>query len=550
MGGPLPVCTPRRGRPGGAPPVPPRHPAELRRRSRVLHRPARRAAVRRHALPEHRLPNGDFNLVEGGIQELRSPVVSGLRHSPSGQGHGAGYDSSRFAGSEPPLAINCAGYFGVFSSGIFSFGTSNTMNEFNVSITSTTRRRKLTSGKVALYPQYYCEYRDPQTGKRRRRAFNRKKDAEAYRSSLLLKVAEGSYVDERTAPTLAQAIDHWLETKVDSVKPSTLKGYKVVANGAIRGPLLIGTKQERADYTETGVAPKGGRFIKLLGDTKLTDLNTAMIRVWHRTVTEQCGAYTANRAKSHLKSILALAEEDFGVRAPSMPTGLPRARHKPKKAILTPEHIAKLITAAKEDPEHGLYYAFAFLAGTRPSEQLGLLWSEVDFDRNVIRIRRIQERDGSLTEMTKTEAGTRDIPMSATLREMMLAWRVRCPRKGKELHRVFPGPGRLQEWPKPRLGGGGALLYQNFRKRYWAPAFAKLGLPYVTPHSARHSFISTLQAQGIEVGLVAQIAGHANPTVTLGHYTQAVRDGSAAIAALDNAYRSEPATEVYHGRNS
>lgn len=410
------------------------------------------------------------------------------------------------------------------------------MNEFRVSITSTTRRRKLRDGTVALYPQWYAEFRDPQTRQRRRRAFNRKKDAEAFRNALLLKVAENSYVDERKAPTVAQAIDHWMATKIGAVKASTLKGYKVSVNGAIRGPLLIGTKQERAEHTETGIAPKGGRFLKLLGHVKLTDLNTAMIRQWHRTVTEQCGAYTANRAKSHLKSILALAEEDFGIRAPSMPTGLPRVRHKAKKAILTPEHIAKLIAVARDDAEHGLYYSFPFLAGTRPSEQLGLLWSEVDFERNVIRIRRIQERDGSLTEMTKTEAGTRDIPMSAVLREMLLAWRVRCPRKGKELHRVFPGPGRLQEWPKPRLGGGGPLLYQNFRKRYWAPAFKRLGISYVTPHSARHSFISALQAEGIEVGLVAQIAGHANPTVTLGHYTQAVRDGSAAIEALDRAY--------------
>lgn len=410
------------------------------------------------------------------------------------------------------------------------------MNEFRVSITTTTRRRKLRDGTIAAYDQYYCEFRDPQTRQRRRRAFKRKKDAEAFRNALLLKVAEGSYVDERKAPTVAQAIDHWLATKEGAVKASTLKGYKVSVNGAIRGPLLIGTKQQRADYTESGIAPKGARFLKLLGHIKLTDLSTGMIRQWHRTVTDQCGAYTANRAKSHLKSILALAEEDFSVRAPSMPTGLPRARHKQKKAILTPEHIAKLIAAAKDDPEHGIYYAFPFLAGTRPSEQLGLLWSEVDFDRNVIHIRRIQERDGSLTEMTKTEAGTRDIPMSAVLREMLLAWRVRCPRLGKELHRVFPGPGRLQEWPKPRLGGGRAYLYNNYRCRCWVPAFKRLGLPYVTPHSARHSFISTLQAQGIEVGLVAQIAGHANPTVTLGHYTQAVRDGSAAIEALDRAY--------------
>jgi len=45
-------------------------------------------------------------------------------------------------------------------------------------------------------------------------------------------------------------------------------------------------------------------------------------------------------------------------------------------------------------------------------------------------------------------------------------------------------------------------------------------LPEVTLHSARHSYISTLQAEGIEVGLVAKLAGHVNPAVTLGIYTQ------------------------------
>jgi integrase len=76
-------------------------------------------------------------------------------------------------------------------------------------------------------------------------------------------------------------------------------------------------------------------------------------------------------------------------------------------------------------------------------------------------------------------------------------------------------------------------------KRFWKPAFAKAELPYVTPHSARHSFISTMQAQGIEVGLVASLAGHANPIVTLGHYTQAVRGGEEAVKALEAAYTAQ-----------
>jgi integrase len=176
------------------------------------------------------------------------------------------------------------------------------------------------------------------------------------------------------------------------------------------------------------------------------------------------------------------------------------------------------------------------LTGTRPSEQLGLLWDDVDFEANVIRIRRIQLRDGSLSDFTKTAAGNRSIPMSPLMRELLIAWRVRCPRRDSQLERVFPAPGVARAWPLPRVGGGGPLIYGNFRKRFWTTTLKGLGLPAVTPHSARHSFISVLQAQGVEVGLVAKLAGHKNAVVTLSHYTHAMRGGEDAVKALDRAY--------------
>ncbi len=195
-----------------------------------------------------------------------------------------------------------------------------------------------------------------------------------------------------------------------------------------------------------------------------------------------------------------------------------------------------VIAASRHDEDKGVYVALPFLAGTRPSEQLGLMWEDVDFDGNVIRIRRAQMRDGSLSEVTKTAAGARSIPMSPLLQEMLLEWRVRCPRKDGELNRLFPAPGNIRAWPLPRDNGGGPLLYNNFRTRFWVPMLKRLGLPPVTPHSARHSFISTLQAQGIEVGLVAKLAGHKNAVVTLSHYTHAMRGGEEAVRALDRAF--------------
>lgn len=408
-------------------------------------------------------------------------------------------------------------------------------------ITKRTRKRKIKDGTVVLHDRFVLNFKDPHTGQRRQLFYDRRRDAEAKQRELTAQVAEQRYADPNASPTVGQALDAWLADREANIKPSTFKAYKVVAH-LIRGPLLRGTRRERALVTLGGKAPKGTTSLRMLGEIKLTDLSTGAIRAWHRTLVAEVGQYSANRAKSFLKAVLALAEEDHRIRAPSMPTGLSRAKQRPEKAILAPADISRLIKAAQSDTEHGPYYAFAFLAGTRPSEQLGLLWQDVDFEAGVIHVRRVQERDGSLTPMTKTEAGTREVPMGATLRAMLLAWRVRCPRKDGELHRVFPGPGRLQQWPALRKGGGGALLYQNFRRRYWAPAFKYLGLPYVTPHAARHAYISTMQAAGIEVGLVAKLAGHANPTVTLGHYTQAVRGGAAAVTALEGAYATARGT--------
>jgi integrase len=101
---------------------------------------------------------------------------------------------------------------------------------------------------------------------------------------------------------------------------------------------------------------------------------------------------------------------------------------------------------------------------------------------------------------------------------------------------VFPSLGAARAWPLPRAGGGGPLIYGNFRRRFWATTLKRLDLPPVTPHSARHSFISTLQAHEVEVGLVAKLAGHKNAVVTLSHYTHAMRSGEDAGKALDRAY--------------
>lgn len=405
----------------------------------------------------------------------------------------------------------------------------------SVNITKRVRRRRLKSGAIAVMTRWVVNYREPKTGKRRQFFFERAGDAQQKRNELITQIGTGTYSNSGRSLTVFEAMQHWLDNRGAEIKAGTLAGYRYYARYVI-GPLLVGTQSERTKFTRAGERAHGSRLLPLLGHVKISDLTTGDIRAWHKTVTIQVSAYTANRAKSYLAGALALGAEDLNVRPPAMPTKLGRSKPKTKKAILTPDQVTLLLSECRQDPDKGVYVAFPFLAGTRPSEQLGLLWEDIDFATDVIRIRRMQERDGTICEVTKTVAGTRDIPMCNLLRTMLLEWRVACPRHNGELHRVFPGPGQQRPWPLPRIGGGGPLQYNNFRNRVWKPALKRLGLPSVTPHSARHSFISTLQAQGVEIGLVAKLAGHANANVTLSRYTQAVRGGEVAVAALERAY--------------
>lgn len=410
---------------------------------------------------------------------------------------------------------------------------------FQAQITKRVRQRKLRSGEIVAQTRYVLNYRDPRTGQRHQNFFERQKEAQAKLSELAVAIEMNTYASNAKAITVGELMVAWLATREGVIKAVTFEGYQQTCK-LIVGPLLEGGGTVRQRHAWRGETPEGAKFYPLLGKLKLTDLTTAMIRAWHKLIVEQAGTYSAGRAKMFLKAALAFGEEEYSVRAPVMPK-IGRGKGKAKKVVLQPEDVARLIAAAKEDPERGIYYAFPFLAGTRPSEQLGLRWEDIDFERNLIRICGMQERNGVRSDVTKTDAGMRELPMSGMMREMLLAWRVRCPRKDGQLDRVFPAPGVPRAWPLPRAGGGGPLLYNNYRVRYWVPALKGLGLPYVTPHSARHAFISTLQAQGIEVGLVAKLAGHKNATVTLSHYTQAMRGGEAAVEALDRAYAPKSA---------
>jgi integrase len=224
-----------------------------------------------------------------------------------------------------------------------------------------------------------------------------------------------------------------------------------------------------------GKKPVDAQFMEMLGQIPIAVLTTAGIRAWHKTLCETVSPYIARVAKKHLRSALGLAAEDFGVPVPTMPSRVGRGRPRTKKVILTPDQIGVLIRAAIQDEEKGVYYAFPFLTGVRPSEQLAIQWEDIDLTTETIHIRRVRERDGSTTEVTKTEAGTRSIPLSPVLGAILRRWQPRCPIGSDGIRRVFPCLGTPRYGKHTKRGA----LYRTltFGKRIGFPPFRHMGCP-------------------------------------------------------------------------
>jgi integrase len=54
-----------------------------------------------------------------------------------------------------------------------------------------------------------------------------------------------------------------------------------------------------------------------------------------------------------------------------------------------------------------------------------------------------------------------------------------------------------------------------------------------TPHTMRRTYVTTLHRKGIDLAIIAKIAGHANVQTTIDHYI--ATDANDAVAALHNA---------------
>jgi hypothetical protein len=178
----------------------------------------------------------------------------------------------------------------------------------NINLTRRVRRRKLKDGSIVEQTRYVLNWRDPRTGEREQRFFERQRDAQERRSELIAAYDRGIYSSSSKTVTIADAVAAWLEVKRSTVRQITFNTYAFQSRYVV-GPLAPSEARRAIINSGKGRTSKTNS-IELLGREKVQELTTRRIRAWHKLLSDEVSIYCANRAMQLLKAALALAAED------------------------------------------------------------------------------------------------------------------------------------------------------------------------------------------------------------------------------------------------
>ncbi|MGM0165600.1 hypothetical protein IGI39_000542 [Enterococcus sp. AZ135] len=280
----------------------------------------------------------------------------------------------------------------------------------------------------------------------------------------------------------------WLNEVQDDVKPSTLSSYYYKLTKYIF-PLL-------RDIPLNELSLETGRAVLKNLQGKLS---RSTIQVVFRIL---------NKCLNHAKKIGKINRNPFS------DLKIPKAKQRKIRALTLTEQKKVMAVATKEKKGYGIPALLSLYSGMRIGEIAALKWSDIDFDTNLIYVNHTYQRIPTIessrkTQLvladSKTEASVRVIPISKTLRKLLL----KHQKQSKGLF-VFSTNGQPCE---PRL-----LTYHFHQIR------KKAELVKIHFHQLRHTFATRCLEVNKDIPSVSAILGHASTQMTLDTYVDAMLD--------------------------
>ena len=283
-----------------------------------------------------------------------------------------------------------------------------------------------------------------------------------------------------TSPLFQEYAESWYETyKIPKLRPATARQYRMLLDNHLI-PFFCG---------------------KRLGEIVSSDIQT----LYNQKNEEGMSKSTAHTMKVILNQIFCSAIEDKLVQ--DNPVGSKRLTlptKKMEKGALAEEELADIIASLpKLELRDRRFLALLIYTGMRRGEALGLKWEDINWDKKLIHIERtVGYIDNDMyINAPKTQTSIRDVPLFGALAEILSP--------PMESGYIFCA--------------GDRPISKSSLTKMWRRIGRTIDLHGATPHTFRHTFISTAIGAGIDPTTVQEVAGHSTVAITMNIYSHTTK---------------------------
>ncbi|WP_446812168.1 tyrosine-type recombinase/integrase [Methylomonas sp. 2BW1-5-20] len=319
---------------------------------------------------------------------------------------------------------------------------------------------------------------------------------EVFREEILAAISLGTFDYSATFPdskraelfkpqaalTISSRLNKWLDRKERHLKASTYDTYR-------RAILQL----------KTG-----------LGDITIADIKKKDMRAWCETKT--CSNKAIANLTSVLRAALQDAVDDELIDSNPLSDFRFRRAEAPKETEdvdpFTAEEQLAILSAL--NGQHRNLIQFSFWTGLRPSEAIALEWTDIDFIKGVVQIKRAKTFHARKPETTKTRAGLREVKL---LQPALAAIDDQKHHTFLDGRHVFKNPNTSKPWTGDR----------QIRK-FWGWALKRAGVRYRNPYQTRHTYASMMLTAGESLPWISRQMGHSSVIMTTKAYARFIKD--------------------------
>ena len=411
------------------------------------------------------------------------------------------------------------------------------------------QRRENADGKVRWTMRVFIG-RDP-SGKRKFivRTFDGQKEAQKEARRLERMKDKGAKLQATSKVTFGEYLGTWLDVKAGQVRPRTSHDYR----GVIARYLGVTVREDGNGGRVVDIAPPKGA--PALAFVRMDRLSAGSFDELYRWMRDK-GLSPQTILHAHVPLRMALKDAVRKGMLPANPTDNVDRPTRPKEtdtgeteetdtvASMTKEEADRFLEAARSDRFFALW-AVLLTGGLRPSEALGLKWTDVDMDTGRIEIQRALTRrgvNGWRLMPCKTKRSRRVVPLSPVAVRALREWRAV---QGKE--RLALGGEYTNHGLVFATTLGQPLDLSNIHRGPWRRVMERAGLgtyieappkpagqpgprkaprfrPSFRIYDLRHTTATLLLRSGVSVKIVSERLGHAKVAMTLDVYSHCLPD--------------------------